>query len=239
MPKKIACLMVFLAFFGLQASSSAFQPQARHVPSGQYSASIRSILCYCASGSADTGTPCTEVLIQGTGFGAPRETHFGNVRKTRVVVIDGQAMTDPNEYYGWADDHIACDIDDFVPIVVNRVYKFAIGEITYPPQKPLSQDLAIISPVFNFRYLIKWRTDWPPKSGHPGEVITEMACGVRPPHGDEVLMIGSTQVGNLISWGNPWGYVIFEVPNMAQGTYDLYIKQGMNIVSTKKKFTLN
>lgn len=233
MARKMAGLIVLMIFWGLQASSTArLRSQVLHPPSGQYSASIRSIYCQCDH----YGMPCTEIAILGNGFGA-REVHADNTRRTRVVVIDGQVLKDPQKYLGWSDGHIACDIDDFVPIVVNRVYKFAIGEIIQPLNDPKNQTLVMISSVFSFRYLIKWNPNSPPQSGHHGDVIQEIACGVTSPQGDLVLMIGSTQVSNVISWGNPMGYVIFEVPSMPPGKYNLHIRWGAEVVSTYKAFT--
>jgi len=234
MIRKIAGLIVLMIFWGLQASSTAqLQPQAVHPPAGQYSASIRDIYCQCDH----YGMPCTEIAILGNGFGA-REVHSDNTRRTRVIVIDDKAMTDPQEYFGWNDDHIACDIDGFVPIVVNRVYKFAIGEIIQLLNDPKNQSLLIISPEFSFRYLIKWNPGTPSQSGHTGDIIQEVACGVMPPQGDKVLMIGSTQVSKVISWGNPMGHVNFVVPKMAPGTYNLHIKKGAEVISAYKAFTV-
>jgi len=224
-----------MMFWGLQVSSTEqVQPQAVKQPSSQYSAYIRHIKCQCGN----DGDPCTEIAISGTGFGAVREIHSGNFRRTRVVVIDGKAMTDPMEYYGWGDGHIYCDIDDFVPIVVNHVYKFAIGEIVQLLSDPKNQNLVVISPEFTFRYLIIWMPNSPPQTGYHGDVIQEIACGVMPPQGDQALMMGSTQVNNVISWGNPPGYLIFQVPNIPAGTYNLYIKKGVEVLSAYKAFTV-
>jgi len=70
------------------------------------------------------------------------------------------------------------------------------------------------------------------------------SCGIGSCQGNQVLVMGPTgsgkarKVNNIVSWGNPPGYIVFTVPDAPPGQYSLYIIKESNIISNYLAFTV-
>ncbi len=234
MGKKMMGLLTLSLLVGLAAFSAAQLRTQQPPPAAQkqleatlkppFITNITSVKCW------NMGYYCGDISIAGWGF--------NGTRGSRVVVVDGKPATDPQLYLDWGNTGIGMYTRFLSPIIIyDHIYKFAIGELV--PQPPLllkPPQLKILSPEFAFRFLVYWDGEPKPKAGPVGTQVEGYLLRLESPQGSQVLMMGSTQVTNIISWTN--SKIIFKVPQMSPGTYDVAVKKGGNIISDKRSFTV-
>jgi hypothetical protein len=198
MGKKMMGLVILSLLVGLAVFSTAQQRTQQTPPAAQkqleatlkppFITNITSIKCW------NMGYYCGDISISGWGF--------NDKRGSRVVVVDGKPATDPQLYLDWGNTAIGMYTRFLSPIIIyDHIYKFAIGELV--PQPPLLLKpplLKILSPEFAFRFLVYWDGEPKPKAGPVGTQVEGYLLRLESPQGSQVLMMGSTQVKDIVSW---------------------------------------
>jgi hypothetical protein len=161
------------------------------------------------------GSPCREIDLVGTNFGA--------VQGTRKVLVDGVAHTGA---YHWGDTGITLFLSSPV-IFWDHVYQFVVCDGTTP-----------ISNVYSTRFRIKF-DGVVPSSGTPGTLVTINAWGGGSPADGRVVKIG-TATCPVVSWTTTAeaAQIKVNVPAIPAGSYKIYIQRGADIISEQYNFTV-
>jgi len=175
---------------------------------------ITNVKLYCG------GMPCAELQIIGSNFGA--------TRGSRVVFIDGAAVTDASRYTAWSNTSISMFIPPATVVFWDHEYQFAVGAGS-----------TIQSNTFAVRFLINI-DGLKPNSGAPGSEFTIYTFSAGATQGTKVLKLGSHTITEIISWVGDAvrASIRVRVPAIPPGEYDFYFQKGSDVISVRAKFTV-
>lgn len=175
---------------------------------------ITNVKLYCG------GMPCAELEIIGSNFGA--------TRGSRVVFIDGAAVTDPSRYTAWSNTSISMFIPPASVIFWDHEYHFAVGS-----------GADILSNSFAVRFLINI-DGLKPNSGAPGSEFTIYTFSAGASQGSKILKLGPHTITDIVSWVGDAvkAQVRVRVPAIPPGEYDFYFQKGADVISVRAKFTV-
>lgn len=175
---------------------------------------ISNVKLYCG------GMPCAELEILGS--------NFGSTRGSRVVFIDGAAVTDPSRYMAWSNTSISMFIPPASVIFWDHEYHFAVGTGS-----------TVQSNTFPIRFLINI-DGLKPNSGAPGSEFTIYTFSAGASQGTKVLKLGTHTITDIVSWVGDAAkaQVRVRVPAIPPGEYDFYFQKGADVISVRAKFTV-
>ncbi len=175
---------------------------------------INNVKLYCG------GMPCAELEIIGVNFGA--------TRGSRVVFIDGAAVTDPSRYMAWSNTSISMFIPPASVIFWDHEYQFAVGSASN-----------ILSNTFAIRFLINI-DGLKPVSGAPGSEFTIHTFSAGASQGSKILKLGPHTITDIVSWVGDAvrAQIRVRVPAIPPGEYNFYFQKGADIISVRAKFTV-
>ena len=175
---------------------------------------ITNVKLYCG------GMPCAELEIIGSNFGA--------TRGSRVVFIDGAAVTDPSRYTAWSNTSVSMFIPPASVIFWDHEYHFAVGS-----------GADVLSNSFAVRFLINL-DGLKPNSGAPGSEFTIYTFSAGASQGTKVLKLGPHAITDIVSWVGDAvrAQVRVRVPAIPPGEYDFYFQKGADVISVRAKFTV-
>jgi hypothetical protein len=175
---------------------------------------VSNVKLYCG------GMPCAELQIIGS--------NFGSTRGSRVVFIDGAAITDASRYTAWSNTSISMFIPPASVIFWDHEYHFAVGVGS-----------TIQSNTFAVRFLINL-DGLKPNSGAPGSEFTIYTFSAGATQGTKVLKLGSHTITDIISWVGDAvrASIRVRVPAIPPGEYDFYFQKGADVISVRAKFTV-
>ncbi|MDH4196252.1 MAG: hypothetical protein OEW05_02470 [Candidatus Aminicenantes bacterium] len=173
---------------------------------------INNVKLYCG------GMPCAELEIIGSNFGA--------TQGSRVVFIDGAAVTDPSRYMAWSNTSISMFIPPASVIFWDHEYHFAVGSGSN-----------VLSNTYPVRFLINI-DGLKPASGAPGSEFTIYTFSAGASQGTKVLKLGSHTITDIVSWVGDAvkAQVRVRVPAIPPGEYDFYFQKGADVISVRAKF---
>ncbi len=162
------------------------------------------------------GTPCSEIDVFGTGFGASQGS--------RKLVVDGMAAS---SILHWSDTSITMQITGFTLVYWDHVYQISLQE-----------GVNTISNVYSTRFPIRF-DGVNPSSGAPGAEIMLPAWGGGSQADGRVVKIGNS-VCQIVSWVTTGvnAMITLKVPQLSPGGYKIYIQRGADIISEQLDFTV-